>query len=490
LRTILTKAFYIFDYIPDAIYYKDTDNNIIKVNDYYCKIVGLPKSEIENASSLEIFPRKLAEKYWKADYEVIQSKEAKIDVEEKWNTKRGTRYVLCSRIPIEDQNGDIMGILGIAKDINERKIAEQKLRESKEQFQTICNQSIVGICIIQDNQIKYVNNTLGNILGYTLEKIKNWDMEDIRSIIHPEDLPLVMEDLQREETTQGDFLKNCQYRVIKGNGITIWVDNHSKTITYQGRPADLIIVVDITENKMAQEELISLNKLRSELLSRTSHELKTPLVVIKGYTELLRDKNKNILSEESMEMIDIIDKGVAQLSKIIEQIMDASRVKAKKLKIHKTLNNLSDLIRTSVKEMDGLIKLRNHNVTLEIDEDLTAEFDWDAIFQVLRNLISNAIKFTPPNGNITIRAKENDTEIIVLVKDNGIGFEEHEKKYLFSEFGKIERFGENMDVLVKGSGLGLYISKYIIELHRGRIWMESEGRHKGSTFYFSLPISS
>ena len=485
---ILNEGFSIFDYIPDAVYYKDTNNKIMKVNDYYFKIVGKPKNEIENCYAHEIYPKELAQKYWKYDQEVIMSKQAKIDIEEEWNTKFGKRNVLCSRIPIKDKEGDVIGILGIAKDIHERKITERKLRESEEQFRTMAEQSIMGICIIQDDQIKYLNETLTEILGYTSEEIRNWDLVDMRSIIHTDDQSLVMDQLFKKQMGEEEVVDNYQFRILKKNGNIAWVEIYSKSIPYKGKIADLIMVVDITESREAQEKLISLNKLRSELLSRTSHELKTPLVMIKGYTELLREKNKAILPKEALEMLDIIDEGVVNLKNLIEQIMNASRVKAKKLKINKTTNNLSHIINAAVKEMEGMRKLRNHEIRLNIDDDIMLELDRDGIFQVIKNIISNAIKFTPRNGNIIMQTQLTESEVIISVQDNGIGFEGNEKAYLFSEFGKIERFGEDVDVIVKGSGLGLYISKNIVELHGGRIWMESKGRNKGSTFYFSLPF--
>lgn len=487
LKNILDKAFFLFDYIPDAIYYKNTRNKIIRVNDYYCKIVGIPKEQIENFNAHEIYPKSLAKKYWEYDEKVIKTKLAQIDVEEEWNTKSGTKYVLCSRIPIRDQSEKVIGILGIAKDINERKMTESRLKESEEKFRTITDNAIMGICIIQDNQIKYCNDRFSKILGYTPKEINNWKYDDIKQIIHPEDKSIVLEQLQQKQEGKKEVLENYEYRLIKKDGEVIWIHNYSKSITFQGLPADLITIVDITDNKKAQEELISLNKLRSELLSRTSHELKTPLFLIQGYSELFREKNKNNLTKESEGFLDMIDKGVNKLKTLIEQIMDASKVKAKKLRIHKISNNLSDLIRVCLYELDGLIKLRSHKIILDIDEDLIFNFDYEAIFQVLENMISNAIKFTPPNGQIEINTQKNKENIIVSVKDNGIGFEEEEKAYLFSEFGKIERYGDDVDVLVKGSGLGLYISKYIIELHGGEVWMKSEGRNKGSTFFFSLP---
>jgi len=114
--------------------------------------------------------------------------------------------------------------------------------------------------------------------------------------------------------------------------------------------------------------------------------------------------------------------------------------------------------------------------------------DKERIYEVIMNLLSNAIKYTPSNGQISIKSEIRDNNYVISVKDNGIGLIKDEKEKIFKKFGKIERYGKGMDAVSKGSGLGLYISKKIIEFLGGNIWVESKGRDKGSTFYFSLQI--
>lgn len=138
--------------------------------------------------------------------------------------------------------------------------------------------------------------------------------------------------------------------------------------------------------------------------------------------------------------------------------------------------------------MRGLARLRNITVTSKIKNKLTTSFEPEQLHQVISNLINNAIKYTPPDGTIEIESEVNDGYITVSVKDSGIGITEEEKDRLFTQFGKIERYGQGLDIISEGSGLGLYISKKVIELHGGKIWVESQGRNKGSTFHFSLPI--
>jgi len=125
---------------------------------------------------------------------------------------------------------------------------------------------------------------------------------------------------------------------------------------------------------------------------------------------------------------------------------------------------------------------------LEIHDKLITWFEPDQIHLVISNLLNNAIKYTPPNGKIRVKSAITHDYILISIEDNGIGLTYEEKKRLFSQFGKIERYGQGLDILSEGSGLGLYITKKVIELHGGKIRVKSGGRNKGSTFYFTLPL--
>jgi signal transduction histidine kinase len=123
-----------------------------------------------------------------------------------------------------------------------------------------------------------------------------------------------------------------------------------------------------------------------------------------------------------------------------------------------------------------------------MQDNLITLIEKEQIHQVISNLLNNAVKYTPPGGSIEIKSEIKENFIIISINDNGIGFTEEEKGMIFKQFGKIERYGQGLDIIAEGSGFGLFISKRIIELHGGEIWVESEGRNKGSTFYLSLPL--
>jgi signal transduction histidine kinase len=140
-----------------------------------------------------------------------------------------------------------------------------------------------------------------------------------------------------------------------------------------------------------------------------------------------------------------------------------------------------------VHELQSLAETRKQSIVLDVHDKLFANIEKEEIHDVISNLLTNAIKYTPPMGKIEVKAELKKDLVVVLVSDNGIGFTEAEKTKIFKQFGKIERYGQGLDLGIDGTGLGLYISKRIVESHGGKIWMESEGKNMGSTFYFSLP---
>jgi len=247
--------------------------------------------------------------------------------------------------------------------------------------------------------------------------------------------------------------------------------------------------IDITSRKKAEKELNKLNQLKTEIINRTSHELRTPLVSIKGFTELILTCFKDKLNKEIYSIIERIEVGCSRLEELINDIIIATELKSDLLRLEKVKYNISELISACVDRLRKYINQRDHQITLNLNPNLIINIEKKTMKKALYNIISNAIKYTPPNGKIDIESKFIENKMIISFKDNGIGFSEDEKNKIFKRFGKIERYGQGMDILDEGSGFGLYITKKIIELHSGNIWRESEGRMKGTTFFISLPIS-
>ncbi|MFC1855176.1 response regulator [Thermodesulfobacteriota bacterium] len=272
--------------------------------------------------------------------------------------------------------------------------------------------------------------------------------------------------------------------------------------------------VELEKNMMivneANEELRMLNRMKTSFLGMASHELKTPLVMIKGYAELILDSRDIKLEDSTAEMVSHILKGADTLNNIIKDMLDITKIEAKELKLHIVPVELKLIIETVALEM--LEVARKRKITISIDEapKHSALVDAPQIHRVLVHLVSNAIKFTPDNGKIKISAnkvkdpildsmyknQEPNEYIDISIADSGIGIEksEHDRIFdVFYEIGDIDHHRTSkIAYLGKGSGLGLTICKGIVEAHCGRIWVESEEVNlktfPGTTFHVLLPF--
>jgi len=274
------------------------------------------------------------------------------------------------------------------------------------------------------------------------------------------------------------------------NGKKIWLDiNRIPLHDSKGNViGTLVSYEDITFRKKTEEELIKLNNLKSDLLTRASHELKTPLMSIKGFTDLLLLKYEPILHDDELFLVKEIKKGCSRLERLVKDVLKTADLETGLIELKKSKNDLSTVIKDCVADLNKFADSRNHTIKLNLHDRMITYFDKEQIQDLIGNILTNAIKYTPPTGKIEIKSEKQNNFFIISIKDNGIGLIEEEKDILFTRFGKIERFGHGFDVITEGSGLGLYTAKTIIKLHGGEMWVKSDGRKKGSTFCFSLPL--
>ncbi len=486
----------LFEVAPASIMVADLESNIVMCNEKFCKLHGFENPEIVKGRKFsEFISKKDRLKLSEGVKETLEGNNRDI-ISYTMLKNDGTEFPAeAMSSAIKDKDGNIIGIIGVAQDITKRKKAEQIVKESEEKFRTIAEQSFMGIIILQDEKLKYVNEAGAKIFDYSVEEVMNWSKNYmVEKCIHPEDLPILRE--KRELRRRGEFnLKPyISYRVITKSGKIKWIDQFSRIIDYQGKEAELISIIDITDQKEAEKiiteenkKLLELDQMRKELLTRVSHELKTPLVSIFSCSELLIDYYKEQMSEEVMKFVEIIHRGGKRLKDLIKNLLDASQIDAGKLKLNKEKANLIQIIRNTINYVKFLVDDRKISLDYDFPEEIFIEVDKIRIEQVFTNILSNAIKNTPSKGNIGIKVKEEDNHIYITIKDTGVGLTKKEMDKIFKKFGKIERYGKELDVDIEGSGLGLYISKEIVNLHEGMIWVESEGRNKGSTFTIKLP---
>ena len=233
------------------------------------------------------------------------------------------------------------------------------------------------------------------------------------------------------------------------------------------------------------EELKFANKAKSEFLANMSHELRTPLNSIIGFSEVLFDEKTGTLNDQQREFLNYILSSGKHLHVLINEVLDLAKVEAGKMDLVLSSVLIKSLVEDVVILIREMVFKKKIKMSLEIPEDIGAlEVDQRKVKQVLLNLFSNAVNFTSEGGKIGVRVKKNDLEIEVDVWDTGVGIAPEELGRMFEYFHRIDTAYSRA---VEGSGLGLAYSKRLVDLHGGRIWIESEGLNKGTTVKFTLP---
>jgi len=240
--------------------------------------------------------------------------------------------------------------------------------------------------------------------------------------------------------------------------------------------------IEVLDN--LEKEKNQVDKAKTEFLSITSHELRSPMTPMKAQLQMILGDYFGKLSKEQRESLNIVLNNTERLDKIIVDFLEISRIEAARLKFNFIKADLSKTIHSVLEEMKGFMPEKKIKIETRVEKLPTIEVDPDRVSQVLRNLVNNAIKFTPENGKIEITAKVHSGMILFSVKDNGVGISEKDQRKLFEPFYQADNMYQHKS---GGTGLGLAISKGIIESQNGKIWLNSEPG-KGTIFYFTVPL--
>jgi len=360
---------------------------------------------------------------------------------------------------IKNKSGQIIKLVGTVQDITERKEKEKEIFDLA-QFPS---EDPYPILRVNRKGVIYINDAGQKLLN----------------VVESDQIPEIF-----QESVKNTFESNqiSESEVELENKVYSFITTPIKDADYVN-----IYGMDITERKHVEENLKEINKLKSEFLRRASHELKTPLISIKGFSDLILSLYTNQLDPVIISKVREISDGCERLQNIINNLLETSRLESPELKPKVKKEDLSFLIKFCVHELESLAETRKKSIKIDVLNDLYVNIEKEEIHDVLSNLLTNAIKYTPPMGKIEVKTELEEEFVVVSISDNGIGFTEKQKTKIFQQFGKIERYGQGLDLGIGGTGLGLYISKKIVESHGGKIWMESEGKNRGSTFYFTLP---
>ena len=369
-------------------------------------------------------------------------------------------------------------------DITEIKRAQEALKQSEEKYRELINTSTDAIVSTDPKMLITIwNNGASRMFGYNEKEMLGQSL----LTIFPANL---YKDVSREivniKTAQKTEFNNRTFETsgMKKDCSMVPVEVSISTRPLENSFVMTAIIRDITVRKEAEKKLREIDQMKQEFLSNVSHELRTPLQSISGFTKLIMN-GKVPDPATQQEFFQIIDRETMHLGNLINGLLDMSRLEAGRFKIYKKLTPVYDMLNDSIKMFNSLAQAKNITLTESIPHNLPEmEVDSERLSQVVINLVSNAIKFSDPGSSIQVKTSVRNKELLFQVIDNGIGIKEDAQKHLFERFYRVE--GE---VVKGGTGLGLYISKQIIEAHGGKIWAESTFG-KGSTFSFTLPLVS
>ena len=388
-----------------------------------------------------------------------------------------------------EYQGKRAGLISV-RDITERKRSEKALKESEEQYSALVANLADAVLISKEGKITWCNDGTEEILGYKKDELLGKDASFfLWEGANPSEFVA-----EAYKVTEGRSHFRGTTKMMKKNGEVMDIEYSISRISGKAPPEFVMVARDVTERKRSEEKLQELyeqeRKLRQELevemrrrvefTRALAHELKTPLTPVMASSELLAAE---LREEPLLSLARNINRGAANLNNRIDELLDLARGEIGMLQLKLEPVDLEKLLREVADDMSPVASSHGQALILELPSSLPlARAEEGRLRQVVLNLLNNASKFTPGGGKIVLRAKEDGADLVVEVQDTGRGINAAEQQRLFEPYHRLESDREHLS----GLGLGLALCKTLVELHGGRIWVQSEAGN-GSTFGFSVP---
>ena len=481
----------IFDNAPDALFISDLKGVPIEVNRATEKLLGLSSKDIIGKVFLKLglLQKNQIPKAYKLLTKGILSKAQKAE-EFTLKRKDGTEIFLELRVHFIKYHGE-NHMLGIARDITKRKQSENELRESEERFKRFFNDLGDAVFVTKVGgtdaaQILEVNPAAEKQTGYTRDDLLKMNIARDISVIGSSQGRLVDWD---EALLNGQKVSSVEKKKRKDN-TEYWTKVVVTPIDFKGEKACLSINHDITERKQAENALIEseaqlreLNATKDKFFRIIAHDLKSPFNSILGFSSLLIEEIQEKDYERIEEFAGYIKRSSHRAMDLLMNLMEWSQLQTGKMDFTPFTIDLHELINEIIELLNDAAQLKSITISTELPDNMHVSADKAMLGTILRNLVSNAIKFTHPGGTIVISAEQRQNECMICVRDSGVGIIKENLDKLFCIEESLSTAGTQKE---KGTGLGLILCKEFAEKHGGRIWVESQ-YGIGSQFYFTLP---
>ncbi|MEX0987435.1 MAG: PAS domain S-box protein [Bacteroidales bacterium] len=525
----------LFNNMPDRIYFKDRDSKFILANKFVSLIMGEkdPGKLIGN-TDFDFYKKEYAQAYFDDEQRIMNEGLPMISKEEKGLNLDGTEiFVSTTKIPIRDKHNKVIGIIGIGRDITTQKETEEKLKnysenlnetnvlleERQEEIQqmaeelnaqtehlTKVNEELERLSLVAsktDNAVvimdgngnfEWVNQGFETRYGMDLETFRNEYGANLRENSSHENISALLNQIY---ITKKSYTYNSKFRNKKGG--ESWSQTNISPIQNEKKEiASLILIdTDITELKKAEEqikkqnreiehqskELKKINTTKDRLFSIIAHDLKNPFHSILGFTDILQKDYKDVDREKLNEFLEMISLSAKSAYQLLENLLDWAQTQTDMVKFAPTKFNLKEQVESIISLQQ--LQASNKKITLNnlINEDIYAYADKNMINTVIRNLASNAIKYTMEKGTVTFSASLDKSSVLLDITDTGIGIPEERYKNLFQLDRMSSTAGTSGET---GTGLGLIICHDFMVKNNGNIDVSSQPG-KGSIFKLTIP---
>ncbi|WP_324781121.1 PAS domain S-box protein [Thiobacillus sedimenti] len=489
--------------LPDLVWLKDPEGVYLTCNQRFERFFGATRDAIVGRTDYDFVDRGLADFFREKDRLAIASDRPSVNEEEITYADDGHReYLETIKTPMYGPQGELIGVLGIARDITRRKELEAALKERFEVYQTAINTPALGFWLVDtQGALLEVNDAYVGQSGYSRDELLRMRIPDVEAVETPEDTAAHIEAIRqvgygrfetmhrRKDGSLWPVEVIVTFSGIQGGRIFVFLED----ITERRRAKEALeranealearVALRTAELSIAKEEAERASRAKSEFLSTMSHELRTPLNAVLGYSQLMQMQPDTNPSQR--ENLGEILKAGRHLLELINQVLDLARIESGRADFVIENVDCRALVETCLGLIAPLAQARHVGILLQPDAlptELFVRADSLRVRQVLLNLMSNAVKYNKEHGEVRIRLEADDAAIRFQVEDTGVGIPRARHAELFQPFNRIEARNSN----VEGAGIGLVISRTLVEAMGGRIGFESQVG-VGSTFWIELP---
>jgi two-component system CheB/CheR fusion protein len=471
----------IVESLDDAIVSKTLDGIIISWNRAAERLFGYSAEEVIGKHIQILLPPELAQEEY-VILEKIRRGERLVHYESERVRKDGSRIHLSLTIsPIRNESGEIIGASKCARDITDRKRADEALRQELEKLQLITDVMSAPVTrISRDLRYLWVSQPYADWLGLSPDEIIGRLIADV---IGQAAFERIRPHIER--VLSGEVVKYEEQVNFKGIGPR-WINAvYTPIFDSTGQPDGWVaVVIDIDDRKKAEEALREADRRKDEFLAMLAHELRNPLAPIRNAVHVL--KRLGPPEPQLQQLRDMIDRQSEHLARLVDDLLEVARFTQGKIELRKEKAEILAMVGRAVEASRSLIEARRQQLMVSLPEEpLRVEGDVVRLGQVIMNLLNNAAKYTGEGGQIWLKVERQDGEVLLRVKDTGMGIPAKDLPYIFDLFAQAER---SLDRAQGGLGIGLTLVRRIVEMHGGRVEAFSEGPNRGSEFIVHLPL--